>query len=114
MGQCLTLHVADYIHMFDILNWQGFLVGLAAFFMIGLFHPIVSRMEYHLGKQSWWMLFVPGMACLGTSLLLTSLWSILLGCLAFSFFWSTYEIFLQHERVMKGRAPRNPKRNDHD
>jgi hypothetical protein len=96
------------------LNWQGFLVGLAAFFIIGLFHPVVAVMEYHLGKQSWWMLFFPGVGCLVASFFMSSLVSVLLGCLAFSFFWSTLEMFYQHERVIKGRAKRNPKRNYDD
>jgi len=92
-------------------NWLGFLIGLGAFFMIGLFHPVVVRMEYHLGKKSWWMLFFPGLGCLAASFFFAPVPSILLGCLAFSFFWSTLEIFYQHERVLKGRAKRNPKRN---
>lgn len=95
------------------LNWQGFLVGLAAFFMIGLFHPVVVKIEYHLGRRSWWMLFVPGMMCLFASAFLTSLGSILLGCLAFSFFWSSLEIVYQHRRVLKGQAKRNPKRTNY-
>jgi hypothetical protein len=94
-----------------ILNWQGFLLGLAAFIMIGVFHPVVAKMEYHFGKQSWWLLFLPGLACLVASFFFSSVISIILGCLAFSFFWSTLEIFMQHERVMKGRAKKNPKRN---
>ncbi len=96
----------------EFLNWQGFLAGFAAFLMIGLFHPLVARMEYHLGKRSWWMLFVPGMICLVLSLFFKPLASILLGCLAFSFFWSTLEIFFQHKRVQQGRVKMNPKRKD--
>ncbi len=96
------------------INWQGFLIGLAAFIMIGVFHPIVAKMEYHLSKRSWWMLFFPGVACLAGSVFFSSLTSMLLGALAFSFFWSTLEIFMQHERVLKGRAKRNPKRTDYD
>ncbi|MFO7998391.1 MAG: DUF4491 family protein [Bacteroidales bacterium] len=93
------------------LNWMGFVLGLAAFFMIGLFHPVVAKMEYHLGRKSWWMLFFPGLGCLAASMFLPPVASILLGCLAFSLFWSTLELFYQHERVLKGRARRNPKRN---
>jgi hypothetical protein len=96
------------------INWQGFLVGLTAFFMIGLFHPIVVKMEYHLGKKSWWMLFFPGLACCIFSMFLSSPASILIGCLGFSFFWSTLELFFQHERVLKGRAKKNPKRTDYE
>jgi len=95
----------------ELFNWPGFLLGLAAFVMIGVFHPVVAKMEFHLGKRSWWMLFAPGLACLVASFFFSSVVSIILGCLAFSFFWSTLEIFMQHKRVLKGRAKRNPKRN---
>lgn len=101
----------DIQEIFAVLNWQGFLLGLAAFVMIGLFHPVVAKMEYRLGKKSWWMLFIPGLACLAASMFLSPVPSILLGCLAFSLFWSTLELFYQHDRVLKGRAKRNPKRN---
>ena len=100
--------ISNYLHMF---NWLGFLMGLAAFFMIGVFHPVVAKMEYHFGKRSWWILFVPGVGCLAASFFVSSVISILLGCLAFSLFWSTLELFLQHDRVLKGRAPKNPKRD---
>jgi hypothetical protein len=103
----------DMHGLLEQLNWQGFLLGLAAFFMIGLFHPVVAKMEYHLGRGSWWMLFFPGLACLLASFFVGQVVSILLGCLAFSFFWSTLELFYQHERVVKGRAKRNPKRQYH-
>lgn len=102
------------MEIFSSLNWTGILIGLAAFVMIGVFHPVVARLEYHLGRGSWWMLFFPGVACLIASFFLTPVLSILLGCLAFSFFWSTLEMFMQHQRVLKGRAKRNPKRNYDD
>jgi hypothetical protein len=99
-----------FSEIFAALNWQGFLLGLAAFVMIGLFHPVVATMEYRLGKKSWWVLFFPGLACLAATFIVGPIASILLGCLAFSLFWSTLELFYQHERVLKGRAKRNPKR----
>ena len=36
--------------------------------------------------------------------------SLVLGVFGFSCFWSTFEIFKQHVRVLKGQAKRNPKR----
>lgn len=96
------------------MNWLGFLVGLAAFFMIGLFHPVVVKIEYYLGRRSWWIMFFPGVICLVLSGFFSSIISILLGCLAFAFFWSTLEIFYQHQRVLKGRAKKNPKRIYYD
>lgn len=97
-----------------MINYQGVLIGLAAFFIIGLFHPLVIKLEYRFGKKMWWVLFIPGIFFITLSLFLTQFFSIISGCLGFAFFWSTAEIFMQHERVLKGQAKRNPKRNYHD
>lgn len=98
--------------MFESISFYGPLVGLASFLIIGISHPLVIKMEYHFGKKSWWALFVPGVIFSLLSLFFSSqIVSILFGVLGFSFFWSTHEIFKQHERVAKGRAKRNPKRN---
>jgi hypothetical protein len=93
------------------LNYQGFLVGLGAFFMIGVFHPVVKKVEYHFGKQAWPFLFFPGVALAVLSVFLNHiLISIFMGVLGFSLFWSTHELFKQHKRVLKGQAKKNPKR----
>lgn len=97
-----------------MINYQGVLIGLAAFFIIGLFHPLVIKLEYRFGKKIWWVLFIPGILFITLSLFLTQFFSIISGCLGFAFLWSTGEIFMQHERVLKGQANRNPKRNYHD
>ncbi len=93
-----------------MLNFQGILAGFAAFVIIGLFHPLVTRLEYAYGKKIWWVLAIPGILFVILSFFLTQLYSIIAGCLGFAFFWSTAEIFMQHERVCKGRAKRNPNR----
>jgi hypothetical protein len=94
-----------------MLNFQGVLIGLAAFFIIGLFHPLVIGLEYRYGKKVWWLLFIPGILFIILSVFLTRFYSIISGCIGFAFFWSTWEIFMQHERVMKGQAKRNPGRD---
>lgn len=96
------------------MNYLGFIIGLLAFLTIGVFHPIVARMEYHLGKKSWWILVVPGAILTLFSIFTSDLLSIFLGVLGFSCFWSTYELFKQHTRVLKGQAKRNPNRNDYE
>jgi O-antigen/teichoic acid export membrane protein len=93
-----------------MLNYQGVLIGLAAFFIIGLFHPLVIKLEYRYGKRYWWLLFVPAIFFVILSLFLTRFYSIIAGCLGFAFLWSTGEIFMQHNRVLKGQAKRNPDR----
>ena len=91
-------------------NLEGFLAGLAAFFIIGLFHPVVIKLEYYYGKRFWWLLFLPGVFFALFSLWLSGLYSIMSGCIGFALFWSTAEIFMQHRRVLKGQAKKNPKR----
>jgi hypothetical protein len=94
--------------------FEGFLIGLAAFVLIGVFHPVVIRVEYHFGKGVWPLFLVAGLAAALVSLFIDQrMLSVLLGVLGFALFWSTFEIFKQHERVLKGQAKKNPKRNHH-
>ncbi len=94
----------------DNINYIGPLLGLFAFFAIGIFHPIVIKMEYHWGKKSWWVLLFPGIVFIVLSLFFKDIWSVVFGVFGFACLWSTVEIFKQHERVLKGSAKRNPKR----
>ena len=93
-----------------MLNFEGLLTGLAAFFIIGLFHPVIIKLEYHYGKKVWWILFVPGLFFTIFSVFLSDFYSIISGCLGFALFWSTVEIFMQHKRVLRGQAKKNPER----
>ena len=82
------------------LNIEGFLVGLFAFFLIGVFHPIVIKLERNYGKKVWPFLLVPGVfAAIASILIMHTLISVGLGVLAFALFWSTIEIFKQEKRV---------------
>ena len=92
------------------MNFEGLIVGLATFLIIGLFHPIVIKAEYHFGVGCWWAFLLAGLAMCVASLLTHGVLSILLGVVAFSSFWSILELFEQRERVRKGWFPANPKR----
>ena len=35
----------------DSLHWEGILIGICTFLIIGLFHPIVVKAEYYLGTR---------------------------------------------------------------
>ncbi len=94
----------------DNLYFTGPLMGLLSFLIIGFFHPVVAKLEYTYGKESWWVLFFPGVIFILLSLFLSTIWSIITGVLGFSMVWSTIEIFKQHHRVLKGQAKRNPNR----
>ena len=42
------------------MNWNGLLIGVVTFLVIGLFHPLVVKAEYYWGTKSWWLFLVGG------------------------------------------------------
>ena len=94
-----------------MLHFNGLLIGLASFLIIGLFHPLVIKGEYHFGQRCKWWFAAAGAALCIASLLVGNLTaSALLGVTAFSCFWSIKEVKEQERRVARGWFPRNPKR----
>ena len=66
------------------MNYSGILVGAAVFLSIGICHPLVIKMEYQWGKQSWWVWLVAGLAFCTLSLFVRNdILSIIIGGLAF-------------------------------
>ncbi len=93
------------------INYEGVLLGLATFLIIGVFHPIVIKGEYYFGTKIWWVFLLFSAVCLAGAMMSESLfWSALLSITAFSSLWSIKELFEQKERVRKGWFPKNPKR----
>ncbi len=93
------------------LNYNGIIIGVLTFLVIGLFHPLVIKAEYYIGVKSWWLFLFLGIVSLAASLLVHNLLlSVLLGVVAFSSFWSIGEVFEQKKRVEKGWFPANPKK----
>ena len=94
------------------MNMDGLLIGLCTFLIIGAFHPVVIKLEYHFGVKSWWVFPIAGIpALIGSLLVSNSLLSAALGVFSFSCFWSILEIFEQKKRVEKGWFPRKPSKN---
>ena len=92
-------------------NLQGLVLGLCSFLIIGLFHPIVIKGEYHYGQKFKWFFVIAGIALsIGSIMVDNVLLSALMGVGAFSAFWGIKEMGEQQERVRKGWFPRNPKR----
>ena len=101
----------NILELISAANWQGVVIGLCTFLIIGVFHPIVIKGEYYFGTKCWWWFAVLGVVLLLAAMAVDSIMaSALLGVTAFSSFWSILEIFEQQERVRKGWFPRNPKR----
>ena len=92
------------------MDWSGIILGASAFFIIGLFHPIVIKAEYYLSKRCWWMFALAGVGFCIASLLLQGVVSSVLGVVGFSCFWSIWELVEQEKRVAKGWFPANPKK----
>lgn len=93
--------------------YQGLIIAVSTFLLIGLFHPIVIKSEYYFGVRCWWCFAIVGVACIVVSLFVAQvLLSSLLGVLGCSCLWSILELFEQRERVRKGWFPRNPRRHE--
>ncbi len=91
-------------------NLLGILIGISTFLVIGLFHPIVIKYEYHFGVGCWWWFLILGVAALTLSVVITNvLFSAILGVIGFSSFWTIKELFEQRERVAKGWFPKKDK-----
>lgn len=94
-------------------NLIGLFIGIISFLIIGLFHPLVIKAEYYIGVKSWWLFLIFGIVNAIASVLVSNLvWSIILGVVAFSSFWSILEVFEQKKRVEKGWFPANPRKKN--
>lgn len=92
-------------------NLTGLVIGLATFLIIGVFHPLVIKGEYHFGVRIWWVFLLMGLAAIAASVAVRHVvWSTLLAVWGASSLWSIGELFEQRKRVAKGWFPRNPRR----
>ncbi|MDR2611140.1 MAG: Maf family nucleotide pyrophosphatase [Clostridiales Family XIII bacterium] len=88
----------------------GPVVGIVTFVIIGLFHPLVVKTEYHIGKKIWPLFLVCGLAFTTASMLIANPYlSVILAIIAFTCFWTIVELHEQEKRVAKGWHPRKPK-----
>lgn len=95
------------------MNYSGLTIAVITFLVIGLFHPIVIKSEYHFGTRCWWVFAHAGIGFITASLLIdNNMLSPILGVVGCSCFWSILKIFEQKDRVKKGWFPMNPKRKD--
>lgn len=91
------------------MNYEGIIIGVLTFLIIGLFHPIVIKAEYYFSKNIW-----PIFAVVGTIFMILSIFtenttiSIIFAVFGSCSFWSIKELYEQEERVKKGWFPKNP------
>lgn len=90
----------------------GLAIGICTFLVIGVFHPVVIKVEYYTGTKYWWVFLLLGIAGVAATVFVTDIFfSSLIGVVSFSSFWTIKELFEQEERVRKGWFPKNPKRD---
>lgn len=95
------------------MNFQGLIIGIAAFAIIGIFHPIVIKTEYYIGKKMWPIFLLMGLLLITLSLFIGSIiLSAIIGITGFTSLWSIHELFEQEERVKKGWFPKNPNKGN--
>ena len=95
------------------LNFNGLLLAVCTFLIIGICHPIVIKTEYYFGTRPWIVFLLIGLGCLVAALFIGSLfWSAVCGVTGASFLWAIGELFDQKKRVEKGWFPMNPKRKN--
>ena len=93
------------------LHFTGLIIAVSTFLIIGVFHPIVIKVEYYFGSKLWWAFLIAGIAFIILAMLMSDIvTSALLGVAGASCLWSIGEIIEQKQRVKKGWFPMNPKR----
>ena len=101
----------DMTDFWQHLHFDGLLIGISTFVIIGLLHPAVIKGEYYFGVRIWRVFLALGLLSIAAALSTGDLVvSTLLGVFGFSCLWSIKEVFEQQERVRKGWFPRNPRR----
>ena len=100
--------MTDFLQQYHL---AGLAIGICTFLIIGLFHPIVIKVEYYTGTKYWWVFLLLGLVGGIMTIFISDIFlSTLLGGFSFSSFWTIKELFEQVDRVKKGWFPKNPKR----
>jgi hypothetical protein len=55
------------------MNFESSIIGIAVFLIIGVFHPVVIKTEYHVGIKAWPIFLVAGIIILRRLLLFPDL-----------------------------------------
>ena len=64
------------------LYYAGIVIAICTFLIIGMFHPIVIKVEYYYGTKPWWLFLLVGIICIIFALFRTFFCHLFLGCLA--------------------------------
>ncbi len=93
------------------MGFSGLVIGIAAFLIIGVFHPVVIKCEYHFTDRIWPVFLIVGIAAVAVSCFVQQIIaSAILAIFGCACLWSIIELKEQRERVKKGWFPENPAR----
>lgn len=94
------------------MNFTGLIIGIAAFLIIGVFHPIIIKCEYYFTDKIWPVFLIIGIAAGAASCFIHHIViSAILAIFGCTCLWSIIELKEQRERVKKGWFPKNPARD---
>ena len=90
------------------MNFQGIILGAISFIIIGVWHPIVVKGEYYIGKNKCAIVFsIIGVTCCIASFLMhNDILSTAFALFGFSGFWGIKEVYEQAVCVEKGWFPK--------
>ena len=92
------------------MNFEGVLIGVIVFLLIGIFHPIVIKCQYYFTDKIWPIFLFFGIVfCIASLFINQIILSSALAVLGFTSLWSIGELKEQTKRVEKGWFPKNPK-----
>lgn len=95
------------------MNFEGIIIGISTFLIIGIFHPLVIKGEYYFGVKCWWVFLIMGIGALAASLFIDNTTiSILTAVWGASSLWGIGELFEQRKRVEKGWFPKRKTKDD--
>ncbi|HWQ74262.1 MAG TPA: DUF4491 family protein [Syntrophomonas sp.] len=93
------------------MNFEGLIIGIAAFLIIGVFHPVIIKCEYYFTDKVWPVFLIVGVAAVAVSCFIQQVMvSAILAIFGCTCLWSIIELKEQRIRVEKGWFPANPKR----
>ena len=85
------------------MNFYGLAIAVVTFLIIGAFHPIVIKAEYHFTYRCWPVFLAAGLILIGISVFINDpIISCILGVTGCSCLWSIPELKSQEKRVERG------------
>ena len=96
--------------MFELLHFEGLIIAISSFFIIGIFHPIVIKAEYYFGTRIWPVFAIFGTVILGIDLLIqNAILQAIFGVLGCTFFGVFTSHFIRKSASSEGGFPNAPR-----